>query len=380
MKYDNKILDTIKVIFLALMLTVGIQYVSAQSWTAPTNTPPNGNTYAPLNISNLGQVKDAGLTLGFGLGAPSVTPALIIPYGLVSIGDTTDPYEPAEKIDVVGNVKATGFCLRDGSSCITSWPAGGGGGLPTGTASQTLRHNGTTWLANSIISNDGANVGIGTTGGTHKLNVAGSVNVTGTNSCYRINGACIGNVSGAGTANYVPKWSSASATLVDSRIIDRGVHPGGSQTGGVGINMTNPRAPLHVGPDDVGSGLLRVSKSATSSGNSALQLYKDGTPWTGWAFVNNPQDDLEINYDGSENSRTNTPFFIKAGVPSPNSTNGYVGVGTTNPLRKLHVADGSIYLDGAGKNIIMKSLGGICYAITVSEDGVLNSLRVTCPQ
>jgi len=35
--------------------------------------------------------------------------------------------------------------------------------LPTGTSGQTLRHNGTSWIANSVLYNNGSNVGIGTT-------------------------------------------------------------------------------------------------------------------------------------------------------------------------------------------------------------------------
>ncbi len=42
-------------------------------------------------------------------------------------------------------------------------PQGPAGSLPSGTINQTLHHNGTTWVANSLITNTGANVGIGTT-------------------------------------------------------------------------------------------------------------------------------------------------------------------------------------------------------------------------
>jgi hypothetical protein len=76
-----------------------------------------------------------------------------------------------------GTIRADSFCIRD--NCITSWPApaggGGGGGLPGGMAGQTLRHNGTNWVASSLIFNNGINVGIGTTspGSGYKLEVAG---------------------------------------------------------------------------------------------------------------------------------------------------------------------------------------------------------------
>jgi hypothetical protein len=41
-------------------------------------------------------------------------------------------------------------------------PQGPAGALPSGTTNQTLRHDGTSWVANSLITNTGNNVGIGT--------------------------------------------------------------------------------------------------------------------------------------------------------------------------------------------------------------------------
>lgn len=52
--------------------------------------------------------------------------------------------------------------------------------LPSGTRGQTLRHNGTTWIANSVLYVNASNVGIGTTTpDTYKLRVAGQVAATG---------------------------------------------------------------------------------------------------------------------------------------------------------------------------------------------------------
>lgn len=52
--------------------------------------------------------------------------------------------------------------------------------LPSGSSGQTLRHNGSTWVADSNIYNNSSNVGIGTTTpGTYKLKVAGQVAATG---------------------------------------------------------------------------------------------------------------------------------------------------------------------------------------------------------
>jgi trimeric autotransporter adhesin len=52
------------------------------------------------------------------------------------------------------------------------------GTLPAGTSGQTLRHNGTTWLANSVLYNDGINVGVGTSTPAGKFHVKGGANTT----------------------------------------------------------------------------------------------------------------------------------------------------------------------------------------------------------
>lgn len=52
--------------------------------------------------------------------------------------------------------------------------------LPPGTSGSTLRHNGTSWVSNTNLYNNGTNVGIGTTNpGTYKLNVNGTMYANG---------------------------------------------------------------------------------------------------------------------------------------------------------------------------------------------------------
>lgn len=71
-------------VFLGLALGLGLQY--AHAWTEPLQLPPNGNVGAPLNTSNVGQVKEGGLTLNTG----GATNGLIVPKGRIGIG-TSNP-------------------------------------------------------------------------------------------------------------------------------------------------------------------------------------------------------------------------------------------------------------------------------------------------
>jgi len=161
------------------------------AWTEPISSPPGGNVSAPLNVGPTGQIKSGGLILNTG-GAQI---GLIVATGSVGIGTTT----PQGKLDVVGGFvrSDTGFCI--GTSCITSWP-GGGGVSGSGTTNYIAKWTGSTSLGNSIIYDNGTNVGIGTTAPGQKLTVAGNIDVTGNRI---LNLATPINASDAATKGYV---------------------------------------------------------------------------------------------------------------------------------------------------------------------------------
>jgi hypothetical protein len=98
----------------------------------------------------------------------------------LGIGTTT----PTEKLEVLGTIKMTGFQLTTGaheSYILTSDASGFGtwqpaptGTLPAGRSGQTLRHDGTGWVATDFLYNSGSAIGIGTTTSVATLAVAGS--------------------------------------------------------------------------------------------------------------------------------------------------------------------------------------------------------------
>lgn len=56
---------------------------------------------------------------------------------------------------------------------------GPAGPLVPGTFGQTLHHDGTTWVANSLLYNDGTNVGVGNTSPAERLSVTGNIAASG---------------------------------------------------------------------------------------------------------------------------------------------------------------------------------------------------------
>ncbi|MES2224340.1 MAG: hypothetical protein V4469_05425 [Patescibacteria group bacterium] len=89
---------------------IGSVSLTYATWTAPTAIPPNGNTAAPINVSNLSQDKLGVLTVG-GLGV----------FGPALITSTAGYVLPATlSLGVNGKVGATAYCDEKGSNCVTT--------------------------------------------------------------------------------------------------------------------------------------------------------------------------------------------------------------------------------------------------------------------
>jgi len=56
-----------------------------------------------------------------------------------------------------------------------------------------------------------------------------------------------------------------------------------------------------------------------------------------------------------------------------------VGIGTTAPRAKLHLANGRIYVEANGQGMILKSPSGACFELTVTNEGALTTTAITCP-
>jgi hypothetical protein len=163
-----------------------------------------------------------------------------------------------------------GFYYWDGS-VWQRLSLSGEGALPSGSAGQTLRHDGTSWVASSLIYNDGTRVGIGTTSPTGaKLHILGSsgepsLRLTGSNGFEA--GVFFENTTGRIYSIY--STNSGILTIGDETASQ--VRIAIDPTGKVGIGTASPSYTLDV------IGYARVSKLATDGLPQVVFSNNDGS-------------------------------------------------------------------------------------------------------
>ncbi len=144
---------------LCIVLISGVSF--ALAWTGPTQTPPNGNVSAPINIGTTAQVKNGGLSVN----------------SLAVFGNTIIS-GVSRYLNFGTTAGATGYGIRDNAGVMEVKSSGGswlgllsGSGttnyLPKLTAARTI--------GTSQIFDNGTNVGVGTTSPAQKFSVAGQI-------------------------------------------------------------------------------------------------------------------------------------------------------------------------------------------------------------
>ena len=147
----------------------GIQGLTGPAGAAGTNgatgpiglTGPAGATgvagpAGPQGIQGL--TGPAGAAGTNGATGPAGVAGVAGPAGPQGIQGLTGPAGVAGPAGATGPIGLTGPAGATGPT----GPAGAAATLPTGSASQTLRNDGTTWVANSTLNNTGTAIGIGT--------------------------------------------------------------------------------------------------------------------------------------------------------------------------------------------------------------------------
>jgi hypothetical protein len=199
-----------------------------------------------------------------------------------------------------GGSPGSGKILTSDATGTASWQSAGSL-LPAGTAGQTLRNDGTAWVANSVLSNNGTNIGIGTTSPQCKLDVAGNIalnsnvlrlrdgNDQGHGLVYQVavDGPCLFGYNGGalGTAGmpnslewswtgeviaknnfYTAKFITTDYDGINNGTFNSGIRFGNSSGEGIASNRTTPSN--QYGLDFYSANNIRMS--ITNSGNVGI--------------------------------------------------------------------------------------------------------------
>ena len=283
------------------------------------------------------------LTFGTGNAAAATEKMRINQAGNVGIGTTN----PGSKLEVGGEIDASG---GDGyringkpwaneSSNILRLGDWDGEGFSTSIFDDN---------SSEVMRVTGGNVGIGTTNPNRLL----TVETTGNASYLALNSSSNNTTIGSDVNGAFIVYDDSSATY--RMVIDQ-------TTGNIGVNTTNPYAKLHVA--STSSNNVPTAGTATgglwvSTSNQTFGINM-GVSGNGWGFIQ------------SQRADTGSTLYNLNLQP----LGGNVGIGTTNPTRKLHVlGPGNSTPSDAGGIFLQTSGGGglDIYATSTAANPVFN--------
>lgn len=329
-------------------------------------------------INALGTAPDAKAILDM----TATDKGVLIPR--VLLNSNTDPISGTKPISLMvynhgGSFGANGFYFWNGTTWIPLKES-----MPTGSNKQTVRHNGTAWVSSSALTNDGTNIGIGTSTANAKLHVYdGGESSTQTNFTQ----------------------SLANAGVLISTDYTNGAYTPGVFWSTSNDNPTLPKAGIYLHEAAAGSKMIFGTSTLYTSGltNSAMVIDDNGNIGLG-AFTPTSQlhttgsvkfaglggsGDRFMTVDNNGNVSSvamggPNEIMMANGVSVPLSTNaiqnqtasnqsggfringnglfngGAVGIGTTSPNYSLHVAgtagfDEYIYHNGDANTYVQLS-------------------------
>jgi hypothetical protein len=171
----QKTVTKLLILTIAFTFALSVNYLFA-AWSGPTQTPPGGNTPAPVHVGLITQTKDGGLIVG-------ALRSLLDVYvdGKVGIGTTN----PSEALEVAGGVKVGN--TTNANAGTIRW-----------TGADLEVYDGSSWK--SLTATGGGNVGVCASSGSQEFTTIGESFLNVDDSM--INCFFLITVKGAGGYNY----------------------------------------------------------------------------------------------------------------------------------------------------------------------------------
>ena len=291
-------------------------------------------------------------------GSTFTTPALVINGTTSNVGIGTT--SPSYKLDlgVSNGMRLGSLNIVDGGSqiAINSSLLR----IYSGTGVKLSYFNGTS-IVDGLLMNSSGNVGIGNTSPTQKLDVNGNIKISNNNSLMfrnAANNADISIIQLTNTNQLNLGTTSSSAPSVIALHTNSAERMRIDANGNVGIGTTSPSTNLHV----LGNS-FSVNPSVIITHNPGFSpefIELSAGAFDGGGIVNvGSTSSIIFKRDGNESMRING--------------SGNVGIGTSNPLAKLHVAGTSALVsDFANIDVTNDAIymGGKNYSGMYLEDGV----------
>ncbi len=300
-------------------------------------------------------------------------------FGNLGVGT----FSPTTKLDVIGTLKVTdgtqglNKVLTSDANGLASWQDAAivetDPQVSSNTTNQVAKWNGTS-LEDGILTDNGTNVGIGTTTPNIRLDIIGSSLGSGfdgikiktshptggsivlfktdnaaVNGQIGVNGSNTGFLPNALFITQAGNHPIKFATNLTDRMIITGA-------GNVGIGTLSPASPLHIATSENGT---TGRFESTTDGWSGINV-KTGTGGTSYLLMDDGTNSATVEH---WNNNLNFEIPDNTSRMTISGITGNVGIGTTNPLSKLEVTQSSngnvgVFNGGAGKGFTIQTNPG----------------------
>ena len=239
--------------------------------------------------------------------------------------------------------------------------AGTGGKISVWTGSGTSRT-----LGDSVITESGGNIGIGTVSPSHKLEVfegyikVGDASNTGYGIILERNSSTVGTINTANNRINIQASNNRDVELRDTAGTGNLILKNG---GNVGIGTASPSSILDIKKNVSGANKILLTNSSTlltTADTAELHFSPSGISSVGANIVVGKEDTFQYSANRDSFLALHTSLNGTEGEKFRITSAGNVGIGTTAPSEKLVVDGGSIWIkptvNGAESKLYLSSL------------------------